>query len=824
MRIFTLTLVAGLAIFSLAVNTSTGLHAKNGGNLLLNEISPWPSDDVVWVEFINPTDEPVTLDGWTVEFLSGFSYTFPRDAGEVDGGNLHLLNISGGNPLNPTGDGCILSSPDGPVDAITWGIPGQFPDISLNVGIPVNPPYGFIGANRELHEADDVIFRLPLSWESASLSLVGSSHWVYRSGDAASQGAENPPPPPVYYSPSDGAYVASDFMLVVEGFGWTTETTFQVATDEQFQNIVIEETVDGYSLLIDDLDGGTYFWRVRGSRDETGPWTQPLELTRASFNIEDLIEEFDNSGRTSEFHESSEIRLAQHKGGIDPDVWLTGYHMVPMTQDTQRKDTMMICMDGCNMNGTYPWDNPQPINDDSTASHGNGYCGMASLKMMASADGCSLSQDRIAYYMDEEAGTASHSATLKGQIGNPWMDLNHGTGGGLYSEDCPLMVSWLYNQPASASKEVFYNLNTFYDNTPAMDSIAEFIADNRPVLRHSPGHTTCIGGVGQLQIEGIGEINFIQVYETNVMGNIMWMEVDSASITFNEFTYPPTTGRMTRNDEPEIWQDSDEDGLVDFDETQRLHTDPNDNDTDGDGVHDKEDMLGYLFFPDGYYLKGERDFDNDGSPKELDSDNDDPADNSAMDGCEDVDLDGFQNPESNETNCFNVSDDYDNVNPDCFRGYIRMDVGVDAAGPDYTVHYKYYEMVIIEAGEIDTEAFNHQHMWDYTFEYFFPDGQATAYHNDKGDARVRLDYEPSTMEYFLMIESTTPMLNLPVDVQYMMMQRIIIPPPSIYWFDRDERWPLGQAEVVNGGLLVKGEWDLSPHLFTWEIWVEPPTQ
>ena len=115
-------------------------------------------------------------------------------------------------------------------------------------------------------------------------------------------------------------------------------------------------------------------------------------------------------------------------------------------------------------------------------------------------------------------------------------------------------------------------------------------------------------------------------------------------------------------------------------------------------------------------------------------------------------------------------------------------------------------------------------MWDYTFELYYPGGQSTAYYDEEGDARIRLEYEPSTMEYFLLVECNTPILNISVDATYEMMQWVITPPPSIYWFDRDERWPLGPAQVVDGGLLVKGEWEVSPHLFTWEIWVEPPTQ
>lgn len=99
--------------------------AEGDGFLMLNEISPWPSDGIVWVEFLNPTDEPVSLDGWSVEFLSGYSLTFQENAGAVPPDGIHVLEITGENPLDAEGDGCILKSPDGPVDAIMWGNPPE---------------------------------------------------------------------------------------------------------------------------------------------------------------------------------------------------------------------------------------------------------------------------------------------------------------------------------------------------------------------------------------------------------------------------------------------------------------------------------------------------------------------------------------------------------------------------------------------------------------------------------------------------------------------------------------------------------------------------
>ena len=54
---------------------------------------------------------------------------------------------------------------------------------------------------------------------------------------------------------------------------------------------------------------------------------------------------------------------------------------------------------------------------------------------------------------------------------------------------------------------------------------------------------------------------------------------------------------LGRQQELSVSTDTDEDGVFDFDETERFHTDPNDEDTDKDGVSDKDDILSTVFDP-----------------------------------------------------------------------------------------------------------------------------------------------------------------------------------------------------------------------------------
>jgi hypothetical protein len=111
--------------------------------------------------------------------------------------------------------------------------------------------------------------------------------------------------------------------------------------------------------------------------------------------------------------------------------------------------------------------------------------------------------------------------------------------------------------------------------------------------------------------------------------------------------------------EPEINMDSDGDGVNDFDEIKRFHTNPNGPDTDGDKVPDLADIRASVF--DKTYafnkLLGSQDtrddWDHDGLPMELDRDSDG---DSCSDGFEDFNLNGNFDPDQSETWNFDSHD------------------------------------------------------------------------------------------------------------------------------------------------------------------------
>lgn len=140
------------------------------------------------------------------------------------------------------------------------------------------------------------------------------------------------------------------------------------------------------------------------------------------------------------------------------------------------------------------------------------------------------------------------------------------------------------------------------------------------------------------------------------------IDLDSSSrqlgavVGFISYPRTPAIGNL----EPYFNSDSDDDGVTDFDEIHRFRTDPENTDTDADGVPDKidiksgiyeeEHMYGYAWNP--AYGNPGRDLDADGKPTELDPDSDDGG---CLDGEEDRDRDGFHNQP--ETGNFDRTDD-----------------------------------------------------------------------------------------------------------------------------------------------------------------------
>ena len=320
----------------------------------------------------------------------------------------------------------------------------------------------------------------------------------------------------------------------------------------------------------------------------------------------------------------------------------------------QRKDTKLLCLDGCSsdLDGSDKgkgrhWDSEQSGQLGGT-SHGSGNCARAVISMMVSFYGKRLSQDRIAYYMEEERPHAGNGLPEGDLAHNKGMQYSEDTGG-----DETIALEWALNEKIM-----------FIHGAPEFDDIKRWLDEDRPImirrtnyLNMPENHISLIAGY-RVMPDG-GEKIFI-------LDPLVRPEIDPYK---GWWSYPiplqmtdrfqiiegtwvgPKNAPNAREDEESIWTDSDEDGLMDFDEQNRFLTDIFDQDSDGDGVSDKSDIRDYVFATNNKHHLRDADKDKDGLRKELDPDNDNDL---AMDGCEDSNRNGRYDP--GETSNFNPQD------------------------------------------------------------------------------------------------------------------------------------------------------------------------
>lgn len=316
----------------------------------------------------------------------------------------------------------------------------------------------------------------------------------------------------------------------------------------------------------------------------------------------------------------SSIQTLNHRTVQQPEQTMTSYDL-GITLQRERRDTKMLCLEGCPLHGPHAWD----VEHENRSIHDSNRCLKAAISMINSYYGGNLSQDRISYYVYEEYS----------RDGSPENDLGHGKG--LRGVNARTIIEWtLYG--ASVVR---------LNGKPDFITIKQWIDSNHPIMRdNGTSHRiTLIDGY-----DTDGEIVHVIDPLTETESKISIEDLDVFVV------WVPLGDAITaRSDEPTVWMDSDEDGIVDFDEINRFHTDPYNPDTDNDGIDDKTEIRSYTFLGDDSfdsYDVRKPDPDEDGLRAELDWDSDNGG---CPDGLEDLNHNGKIDAE--ETDPSNPSDD-----------------------------------------------------------------------------------------------------------------------------------------------------------------------
>jgi hypothetical protein len=664
----------GLAVMSLTLTLSarpsaTGgvmgrarVQAADSIKVVLSEVLFVPrAADTSFVELANVGTTTVDLSDYvlrvdTVEvplpplptpFAAGTRVLIRFDGPAPTEGNV--VHASADVALKPEGGAvALLSNKDRVLDRVAWG---DAPDAIM-------PPRGGMPAPRV--DAGSSFGRPPGAYQPGA-----STDWVIYPPEQVTPGRPNLPPAVFQLLPLSGAILqTAPVSLSWYPVPGAVRYRMQIARDTTFTPLILDQTVGVPEISSGQLASGIYWWRVQAIPAEGPPaaWSPSSRLQ---------LDGRRPGGGTGQ--DSGDEGDAEAPEGLGSS---SSPRVKPMVLDVpmiyQHKDSHMLLLESQQSGGSRPrtatsvprnphaWDRDHGDLDKQDPAD-NMNCVLATLTMINHFYGGDLTQDRIGYEVfgpnvaKYEAmippGLVLSGPKLRERAPGPERDLNYGYGvwnrqevaAGFFAFGAP-------PGPGSGLGPNFTMLSTMWN------TIVVEIDAGRPVAGSTRGHSIVIRGYDILDGRKRIYVND-PWFGQYIMDFVLGAEILQGAVV-EIFTWPshPAIGHL----EPESKRDSDGDGVYDFDEINRFHTDPNKADTDGDGVPDYQDIeagvyedefrLGYAWNPS--YGSPGRDFDGDGKPTELDPDSDNGG---CKDGDEDASFNGFH--ENPETSNFNQADD-----------------------------------------------------------------------------------------------------------------------------------------------------------------------
>jgi hypothetical protein len=587
------------------------LTGGTDGGAILTEVRFRPrSGETAFMEIGNASPVPVGLAGLVLRLdgrdvaVAGVDSVLP--AGEVrvvlfDGADRAEPGVVHAPPgVVPSVDGGVIELRDGTgadLDRVAWG---SGPD-AVSTG-----PGGIVPPETE---AGATIGRPP-----GAVDPFQRLDWVVYDPAGASPAAPNPLPRVDILLPLDGAILDEpDPALTWYPVVGAATYRVQVATEPTFGTPTTDVTVSDAELAVGSLPAGTYHWRVASI---AGNGIAAVFSEPSAFTLETTA----SASVTNLLARPSEPRVVT--------VAATAPRRLPVPYLTQHKDTRMLLLESPVEHGAHAWDvdHGRPSSRDPADTKN---CAIAAVAIMNHFFGGDLSQDRLGYEI------------LHARDPGPETDLMYGTG--LTVLDATRMLDFALGGGVTVVP-AYFSWDDFWRDVKSQ------IDAGRPVMAANSHHTFVITGY---TIENGHRI----VYVSDPANGRYRRDLDATTADPQDHSLWITPANpVGRHQEAGVTADADGDGVVDFDETQRFHTDPGNDDSDADELPDKQDIVTGVFDPQyGYaFFRGDagRDFDGDGLPTERDKDSDAGA---CWDGEEDEDASGHRN--GRETYNFDTSDD-----------------------------------------------------------------------------------------------------------------------------------------------------------------------
>ncbi len=608
---------------------------------LITEISPQTTDkEFPWIELYNPTEQEIKVQDFSLVINDTFKYSLPKKLSTIPPKAFIVLKFDGrGNKegnyefkngllvlhlsakfkeaLKPKAGQIAVYTGEKLVGFVSWGAPGSKASLTPERHkiwhsrwfVPTYPSFGLYLPESKLPKQ----FIIALPPDSRGLA---PEDWAVYPAEQGTPGKPNVVPPPIGFTLTDGGVVRSEDIVI----GWTgtkyaKQYEFQLAKDPDFYHIIEQKLLSAtFYKPASPLPEGAYYYRVRT---------------------------IDQARRKSAW--SRKMKVISKKMASPPQVRGIGAaqenELTTMIFKYQRKDTRLLCLDGCpsHLDGTTVkhWDKPHPFDVPVSGDHGDMNCVRASTAMMVSFYGAgkNLSQDRISYFDEEEHVDVGD--------GIPEGDLTHSVG--VFYDEVELIMEWALDE----------EVTVWGSTDPTFAEVQGWIDNNQPFMTVTTTHMRVLNGY---QIDDADE-EWIHIMDP--WSGPRWETYDTWANGNWGVWVGPVNAPNARENEPEIWTDldndgvidsnewtdSDDDGVLDFDEQIRFAIGRLDVDSDNEGVNDKEDIYEYVYQFADVYAKRDADFDVDGVRKENDTFND---------GCEDKNGNGIYEPGSGETDNFAV--------------------------------------------------------------------------------------------------------------------------------------------------------------------------
>jgi hypothetical protein len=483
---------------------------------------------------------------------------------------------------------------------------------------------------------------------------TGGIGWVRYGRAQVTPGAPNPRPVvDAFPALPGGIFPTGSVPLRWYGIEGAAAYRVQVAADgnaNDFSAPLVDRAVPASGQTASDVAGlvtsplapGSYIWRVQaiGQDADSASFSDPQR-----FEVEPR----------ADLAPAADTGEPSRRGGPLE---------VPMIY--QHKDTRLLALEADAPGGAKPWDAPW-------ADRSGPYCARASIAMVTAFYGGRSSQDRITY------------AGYEDRLAGPEVDIyvRAGFNDAMIAKALQYALgarsTGRYLIPRAAMEEYRRTGSSIADGSFTWDDIVAEMDAGRPVIGTTEFHAFVVVGYRRgandafeilINDPALGSYAFRPSREDDIatLRSAGTGPLGGTGDLHRFFFLPPRSAAAPATDEGSVSEDSDGDGVTDFDELVRFKTDPHNRDTDADGVGDKVEIRASVFEPEhGWSVKtstlraGERfpavsatgrDFDGDGLMMETDPDSDGGG---CKDGEEDLNGNGLR--DAGETSNFDPDDD-----------------------------------------------------------------------------------------------------------------------------------------------------------------------